>query len=131
MRRCREPRHHQRSRSLCSCWAAHLILRMRIITALILFGLAQMADAQQKDPAVTELTPIVVSSTFQLQLAHPKSDRAVKAVQEAILQKEAKEKAPAALRVRSKFLALHSKVWLAGREGVFRAELIDGCISKF
>lgn len=78
---------------------------MRIISALILLGLARFAAAQQNGGTVVELTPIVVSGTLQLQLAHPESDRAVQAVENAILQRDAEEKA----RVRS--VLFDAKFW--------------------
>lgn len=78
---------------------------MRIIIALILLGIARLAHAQQSEATVAELTPIVVSGTFQLQLAHPESDHAVRAVEKAILQREAKEKA------RERSLLFDAKFW--------------------
>lgn len=78
---------------------------MRIISALILLGVARLADAQQKAETVAELAPIMVSETFQLQLPRPESDHAVQTVEKAILQREAKEKA------RERSVLFDAKFW--------------------
>ncbi len=77
---------------------------MRIVSALIILGIGQFAVAQQNEGTAVELAPIAVSGTFQLQLAHPDSDRAAQTIAKAILQKEATEKArPSSLLFDAKF----------------------------
>ena len=66
---------------------------MRRLLVLLLLALARFAEAEPNEGVVAELAPLVVSDSFELDLARPGSERAVEAVEKIIREKEAKDEA--------------------------------------